>query len=234
MKLLNILRDLLEKEAYGSLIEMAMGHGGKVVSGLIGLLTDSNELLKWRTVKALGQVTSQLFSQDPERAKKVIRQLIWNLNEESGGMGWGMAEAFGEILAVVPALQNEYACLLAAYISEEGCFIENEQIQKGVIWGLGRLGSLGEVLRAKVIPFFLKSLKNGDPELQGTAAWAIGEIGLFEALPLLNALQIENRMIKIFDIDILQEKPLQQWIEGAIKKINQRGDFNGRRPMEMQ
>ena len=40
-------------------------------------------------------------------------------------------EALGEILAVIPALQKEYAGLLAAYIVEEGCFLENEQLQKG-------------------------------------------------------------------------------------------------------
>ncbi len=139
MKIKETLRDALSKGDYDSLVQMASEHGGKITNGLMGFLSDPDEGRKWQAVKAIGLVTARLFSVDPERAKKVIRQLIWNLNEESGGIGWGMPEAFGEILAVIPALQPEYTGLLVAYISEEGCFIENEEVQKGVIWGLGRL-----------------------------------------------------------------------------------------------
>jgi HEAT repeat protein len=224
MKLLNSLRSLLEKEEYDPLMQMSRGHEGKVINGLIGLLTDANEFTKWRAVKALGQVTARLFSEDPERVKTVLRQLIWNLNEESGGIGWGMPEALGEILASIPALQDEYLCLLVAYVSEGGCFIENEAIQKGVIWGLGRIGKLDEASKARAVPFLLKALKNSDPEMQGIAAWAVGEMGIREAVPLLETLQIEDRMVKIFMNKNFQEKLIRLWAEEAIKKINQRGD----------
>jgi len=38
-----------------------------------------------------------------------MRRLMWNLNDESGGIGWGNPEAMGEILACHEALANEYA-----------------------------------------------------------------------------------------------------------------------------
>ena len=146
---------------------MAKGNEGKTANGLIGLLTDSKETVKWRAVIALGQLADQMFSEDPEGVRKVIRQLIWNLNDESGGIGWGMPEALGEILAVVPALREGYSGLLAAYLVEGGCRLENEQLQKGVIWGLGRLKFLDRALKDKVIPFLLQALKNPDPSTQG-------------------------------------------------------------------
>jgi len=188
-------------------------------------------------VAAVGDiVTARLYSLDPERAKKVLRQLIWNLNEESGGIGWGMPEAFGEILAAIPELQEEYACLLVAYIAEERCFIENEQVQKGVIWGLGRIKYFHQALRDKVIPFLLKVLKNNDPSLQGTAIWSVGEMGIREAVPLIKTLRIENRMLKIYTGESLQEKPLPQWVEEALKKLelDKGNDSDGRKRMEMQ
>lgn len=234
MKLLNALRGLLEKEDYDAVIQMARGHPGKVVNGLIGLLTDAEVSTKWRAVRALGKVSARIYSEDPDRVKKVLRQLIWNLNDESGGIGWGMPEAMGEILAVIPALQEEYLCLLIAYISEGGCFIENEQLQKGVIWGLGRIKNLEGALRAGTVPFLLKTLTNTDPEMQATAAWAAGEMGIEEALPLLRTLKGENRVITIVTNGNFQENTLRQWAEEAIHKINQRGDSNGRRRMEMQ
>lgn len=224
----------MEKEDYEAVIQMAQGHSGKVFSGLIGLLTDAEASTKWRAVKALGKVSVRIFSEDPDRVKKVLRQLIWNLNEESGGIGWGMPEAMGEILAVIPALQGEYLCLLMAYISEGGCFIENEHLQKGVIWGLGRIKNLEEAIRAGTVPFLLEALANNDPEMQATTAWAVGEMGIEEALPLLGTLKGENRVVTIVTNGDFQKKPLRQWAEEAIVKINQRGDLNGRRRMEMQ
>jgi HEAT repeat protein len=234
LKFLITLRALLDKEAYDSLVQMAKGHEGKVANGLIGLLTDSNENVKWRAVKALGLLTTRLFSEDPEKVRKVIRQLIWNLNNESGGIGWGMPEALGEILALIPVLRKEYAGLLAAYIVEEGCLLENEPLQKGVIWGLGRLKFFDQALRDKIIPFLVQTLKNSDPSMRGTAAWALGEMGALEAVPHLKTLQKETGMIKLFINDNFQEKPLEQWIEEALDKIIERGDTDDRKRMEMQ
>jgi len=234
MKIKATIRDCLANGDYETLAQMAPEHGGKITNGLIAFLSEVDDRIKWPAVKAIGLVTARLFSLDPERAKKVIRQLIWNLNEESGGIGWGMPEAFGEILAVVPALQEEYACLLVAYIAEGPCFIENEPLQKGVIWGLGRLKHIEGVLKAKALPFLLDSVKNPDPSMQGIAVWALGEMGAKEARPILKSLQMENQMIKIFTENKMQEKPLHQWVTEAINKLNQGGECRGRERVEMQ
>lgn len=234
MKLKETLRDCLSKGDYDSLVQMAMEHGGKITNGLMGFLSDPDEGRKWAAVKAIGMVTARLFSLDPERAKKVIRQLIWNLNEESGGIGWGMPEAFGEILAAIPSLQKEYTCLLAAYISEEGCFIENEEVQKGVIWGLGRIKHFDQGVKARIVPFLLKTLNNTNSSMKGLAVWALGEMGIQEACPVLKNLQMENRMLKINTKDGLQEKWLHQWTEEALTKLTKGGDPNERERMEMQ
>jgi hypothetical protein len=234
MKIKETLREILSRGDYDSLVRMASEHGGKITNGLMGFLSDPDEGRKWQAVKAIGLVTARLFALDPERARKVIRQLIWNLNDESGGIGWGMPEAFGEILAVIPSFQQEYTCLLAAYISEEGCFIENEEVQKGVIWGLGRIRNLDEGIKARVVPFLLKTLKNTNPPMQGITAWALGEMGIQEAGPVLNTLQLENRMLKINTSDGFQEKLFSQWVEEALTKLIKGGDPRGRERMEMQ
>jgi HEAT repeat protein/rubredoxin len=215
----------LDQEDYEALVQMAKGHEGKTANGLIGLLTDSNETVKWRAVKALGQVTAQMFPGDPEGVRKVIRQLIWNLNDESGGIGWGMPEALGEILAEVPSLQKEYLGLLVSYITEKGCFLENESLQTGVIWGLGRIKGIDEKTKAKTLPFLLSGLENQDPLLQGMIVWTLGEIGVWEAVPILKTLQKKSQMIKIFINTLAQEKPLGQWAEEAIEKIKEGGEI---------
>ena len=219
MKILNTIRGALEKEDFVSLMDQSEGKGGKITNALIGLLADSDEIIKWNAVYTLGKITARLYSKEPEGARKVIRQLIWNLNEESGGIGWGMPEAFGEILALIPELKQEYACLLTSYLSEEKCFIENEHLQIGLIWALGRLKKMDRGLISPVLPFLLKALLHPNPLMQGTAAWASGEIGIQEALPVLRTLQTGNPMVKIYSGHRLQEKPVGQWAKEAIIKI---------------
>ena len=224
MKIKETIGRALAKRDYEGLADLAREHGGKITNGLMAFLAETDEQKKWPAVMALGIVTARLYDLDPEKAKRVLRQLIWNLNEESGGIGWGIPEAFGEILARVPALKNDYACLLVAYISKGPCYIENELLQEGVLWGLGRSGWIEERLKKDALPFFQKALKNKNSALRGTAVWASGEIGAKETVPLLKTLQRENEMIKLFVNENIQEKPLSQWVEESLKKLNQGGE----------
>jgi len=80
-----------------------------------------------------------LADADMEAARVVMRRMIWQLNEESGGIGWGMPEAMGETMARHEGLAQEYAHMLVSYIQEDGNFLEHVPLQRGVLWGLGRL-----------------------------------------------------------------------------------------------
>lgn len=55
-----------------------------------------------------------------EQARLFMRRLMWHMNEESGNIGWGIPEAFGEILAASPAMADEYHRVLISYIWETG------------------------------------------------------------------------------------------------------------------
>jgi HEAT repeats len=213
------IKGILLREDYNALVEAAAQHGGRIASALIGLLVDLDEGIKWRAVTALGLVGRRLYLQDPGRLRKVIRQLIWNLNEESGGIGWGMAEAFGEILATVPEVRDEYLSLLVSYLTEEACRPENPDLIKGVIWALGRAKVLEQGPRDQVYPFLLELLKDPDPAIKGLSAWTLGEIRLRKARSALERLQTEDPMIKIYCDGSLEEKPFSQWVNEAIKKI---------------
>ena len=63
----------------------------------------------------MGQVVSNLADTDMESARVIMRRLIWNLNDESGGIGWGSPEAMGDIMACHERLAGEYHRLLVSY-----------------------------------------------------------------------------------------------------------------------
>ena len=83
----------------------------------------------------------KLAAEDMEEARILMRRILWSLNEESGGIGWGMPEALGEIMAVNARLAREYGNMLVSYMREEN-FLELAALQRGLLWGIGRLAAV--------------------------------------------------------------------------------------------
>lgn len=197
MKFKNEVKALLRGEEWGRLTDLAADHGGKTANILISLVAEPDETTRWRAIRGLGLLTARLHALDPERARRVLRQLIWNLNEESGGVGWGLPEAFGEILARQEDLAREYGCILAGYLLEARVFLEPEELQTGVVWALGRMRDFPADTKARIIGKLIGLLRHPNPALKGTAIWALGELEARQAGPLLGDLPADQRMISL-------------------------------------
>ncbi len=141
----------------------------QVVNPLFSFFYSTDEKIKQRAVTSMGIVVSKLAEDDIESARVIMRRLMWNLNDESGGIGWGSPEAMGEIMARSRKLADEYHCILISYIREDGNFIEYEALQRGVLWGLGRLANARPELVKDAVPFIIPFLKSEDAILCGFA-----------------------------------------------------------------
>ncbi|MEJ5357217.1 MAG: DVU0298 family protein [Desulfobacterales bacterium] len=148
----------------------------RVVSPLIGLFCSREALLRWRAVVAVGAAAARLAEEDPESARVVMRRLLWNLNDESGGIGWGCAEALGEAAARSPRLAAEYGRLIVSFLDPAAAFIDHPGLQVGVLWALDRLAATRPVLAAPAGPFLSPFLEAGDPARRGHAARAARRI----------------------------------------------------------
>ncbi len=192
----------------------------RAVNPLFSLFCDRDPLLRWRAVTAMGAVVAALAEREPESARVVMRRFMWNLNEESGGIGWGCPEAMGESTARSAQLAAEYGCILISYLWPRGNFLEFSAIQPGVLWGVGRLGYarpgvLGECA-ARINPF----LTAEDAPRRGVAAWAAGALGNAESLALLARLAEDSA-----DLDFYQEGQLNRVSVGelartALRRLN--------------
>jgi len=98
-----------------------------------------------------------------------MRRLIWNLNDESGGIGWGSPEAMGEIMAQSEQMAKEYHLILISYIRDDGNYIEHEILQRGVLWGLSRLAHARPELVKDAAPFLHPYMESDDPILRELA-----------------------------------------------------------------
>jgi len=170
----------------------------KVVNALFPFFYSKSPMHFWQAVTAMGAVVSLLAEENVESARVVMRRLMWNLNEESGGIGWGSAEAMGEIMARNDRMADEYACMLISYINPCGNYIDNPALQQGILWGLGRLARnrphLAEGASALLVPF----LTSPNPRLRGLAARTASSLPCDATKPLLIRLYNDNETISLF------------------------------------
>jgi len=143
----------------------------QVVNPLFSFFHNSNELVKWRAVTAMGEVVSGLADREKEAARIVMRRLIWNVNDESGGIGWGSPEAMGEIMARNELMANEYHNILMSYIAPEMNYLEHEILQRGVLWGIGRLAHARPMMVEPSVPYLIPFMRSPDPFHRGLATW---------------------------------------------------------------
>jgi len=178
-----------------------------VVNPLFSFFYNSDELIKWRAVTAMGVVVSNLADHDMESARVVMRRLIWNLNDESGGIGWGSPEAMGEIMARHEGLAKEYYKILLSYIMPDGNYIEHEILQRGVLWGIGRLAHARPNLVKDFAHLLCPYMESPDPALRGLAAWTAG---LFDC-------ETTNRLLKDLEKD---QATLTFYFDGTLEELS--------------
>ena len=106
-----------------------------------------------------------------------MRRFIWNLNDESGGIGWGCPESMAEVMVQNQTLADEYGCILVSYIQPEGNYLEHEILQRGVLWGVGRLAHAYPHYTRNTGRYLIPYMESDDPHLRGLAAWAAGPVG---------------------------------------------------------
>ena len=78
----------------------------QTVNALFSYIYSNVPEVRWGAITAMGKVVGLMAEEDMESARNIIRRLMWNLNDESGGIGWGSPEAMAEIL-----IQNNTICM---------------------------------------------------------------------------------------------------------------------------
>lgn len=170
----------------------------EVVSPLFNFFYDADELIKWRAVTAIGVVVANLAERDMEAARTVMRRLMWSLNDESGGIGWGAPEAMGEIMTRHRGLAEEYAFTLVSYIRKDGNYIEYELLQRGVLWGLGRVSQVHPDLVQDAADFLADYLVSTDHTVRGLAAWICGILQINPLQAKLKKLVTDEAEVTLF------------------------------------
>lgn len=96
---------------------------------LLAFLSSADQTLRSRSARALGLLVAQRAVSDLEGAREIVRRLLWSLNDESGGIGWGAPEALAHILARSDRLCEEFTAVFVSYLREDGNFLGGSALE---------------------------------------------------------------------------------------------------------
>jgi hypothetical protein len=146
----------------------------QLVGHLFSFFYHMDDRIKFRSVTAMGFLARRISGTRMEKARIILRRIMWNLNDESGGIGWGSPEAMGEILSKSPELAVEFKSILFSYLDHRGNHIEHEMLQRGVLWGIGTyLETAPDDLTQTTKDQIQAHLTSNDPVKRGYAARAL-------------------------------------------------------------
>lgn len=178
-----------------------------LIHALFSALCRADET-RLRAALAFGRVTARLAARDMEAARVVMRRLLWSLNDESGGIGWGAPEAMAAAIAASQALADEYLHMLVSYLKEDGdepCqdgnFLELPALQRGLLWGIGHVAPLcrERLLAMGVAEELGKYLLSPDKIVVGLALWCFARLAVAAPAAVLETLMADQTAVPLFD-----------------------------------
>ena len=187
-----------------------------VINPLLSLLLDHDEQVKWRAVTAIGTVVAFMVQNDAESARVIMRRLMWSLNDESGGIGWGAPETMGEIMAQSETIADEYHSILISYLDENGNFLEYEPLQKGLLWGIARLSTVRPELMKPALIHLGKYLDSVDPSIRGFSAYTICHLSAGCPNEYLKTLLSDHAEFQTFWNSELRKFTVSEFVEKAV------------------
>jgi len=159
---------------------------------LLSLAFDSDELIRWRAIETIGKVTALWAKNDLKKIRNLIRQQLWQMNDESGGLVWHAPEIIGEILVNVPELVDEFAPLFFAYLDEE-------PFERGSHLAVYRVASIDPRPFVDWVKKLTASLDRPDKYIRAYALLALGEIDPSQVKKVKTKYDTETEEIRIFN-----------------------------------
>jgi hypothetical protein len=124
-----------------------------------------------------------------------------------------------EILARHEGLAREYTNILASYTREGGNYLENEILQQGLLWGMGRVFRSWPDLLRRAEPSVLPFLGSRDASVRGLAARLLGELGDEHARQALEGLLEDGAEFQVPMEDRPSVRRVQDEARDALGKL---------------
>ena len=155
---------------------------------------DSDELVRWRAIEATGWVAGKSPSSDLDSVREMVRRLLWQMSDESGGLAWHASELIGEILVNVPVLIPEYADLLLSFLREE-------PFERGTHFAVYRVVQVNPKPFNDCVTDLVSSLADPDPAIRAFSALTLGVLKKSDCRHIMQPLLEDESQLQPYDFD---------------------------------
>lgn len=165
-----MLIGFLQSQDFNRIAEISEGNQS-VISKLISLSYDKEDLIAWRAIESFYSISKKLTPIDQSFVRNTIRRLLWSMSDESGGIGWSACEILGMIIS---ANVKEYDDIIPLLWS----FREEEMFKPGVMWAIYHIAlSDKERLLSICCDDLIKYVNDNNPYVRVYALRCINTIG---------------------------------------------------------
>ena len=174
------IHELLLVPDFDTIVQLA-GQTSRVLSFLTALTYAHDPLVTWRAIEAIGLAAARIADDNPEVVRVHLRRMQWLLNDESGGIGWRLPEAMGEIIYNRPHTFAEFVPIIVSLFDME---VEDVvKFRAGILWALGRIAPVAPNLnQAEALPWIISCLDDPDPQTRGLSVWCLGQLRAIQIL----------------------------------------------------
>ncbi|MCI5159837.1 MAG: HEAT repeat domain-containing protein [Candidatus Electrothrix sp. AUS1_2] len=224
-----VLKTLRQDDLARIETELAVFQEKALINALFSGICHSDERIRWHAISVMGGAVARLAEQDMEEARIILRRMLWSLNDESGGIGWGAPESMAEIICRHEGLADEYVHLLISYMRpdgeeewQDGNFLEHEMLQQGLLWAVGRLAQCRKehLLSRRAERDLPPYLDAEDATVRGLAARAIGLLGLpggAETVEGIEGIAVKERLRELAEND---QRTLRFYEQGEFRTVS--------------
>lgn len=192
-----ILKKLAEDDFQKAKTAIAAYPVRRVINYLISFFCHREALVRWRAIETAGYAVAGHAESDPESARVIMRRFMWMLNDESGGIGWGVPEAMGETLRLSDRLFSEYHRIFLSYVQPECNYLEHPVLQRGLLWGIARTARSRPAVRA-VLSDIAPFLASEDPYHRAYALLVFGYAGGADTKGQTDRLRGDEAIVEIY------------------------------------
>lgn len=205
------VRKYLTENQFEEIISMAE-EDARVISEIHRMLYTPDIKLRWRIIELLSEVSKKIGEKRPDEISKFLNRLL-NSAADSASSAWGALETVGAIISANPDLFGEFSRPLLSFFAHKDYWNE-------VTWAIGKIATKRPDLVKYAYSALCSFLGNPDHTLRGTAAWALGMLGIPDAKEELKKLETDNQQLFLYEEGELKEKTVAQLATEAIEKLN--------------
>ncbi len=183
----------------------------KIIKNLQRLLYSADPVIRARAAEALGKACAIISKDEPKKISRLVQTLLYSLID-TAAFSVGAFEAIAEIIVNAPDLYESYIPYLYQLISEES--------RRGkTIMALARIAEVKpNLLRSRAF-YFLRFLKDKDPETRGYTVILLGNLKASELKEDIAKLKGDMSNIFIYQNGNIISKTIDELVSIVINNL---------------